>query len=309
MFLKLWTRGRTGQGRFLTHPEWHDFLGHVEAAALMNMPVTDRYHAKQGRSTGRLVFHRDGRTLVVYLKRHFHFTWLERLQAWIAPQSAWSPAWLEWKHLQWAREHGIPVPDALAVGQWRGPRGRCQSYLALRELTGQLSLNEWLPHAVAIRPRSEAPQWWRSLIRELARLVRIMHDAHHYHQDLYLCHFYAPLPTRDDPPRIQPGQISMIDFHRLGHHPITGFYWRIKDLAQLLYSSFLPEITDRDRWAFFRAYLNVRKFSNADRRLARWVALKAKRYLNHNQAKTFKPTLPMIPEHDETHQRESKPAA
>jgi len=44
----------------------------LAANASMAADVTDDFHEKQGRSTGRVVLEAGGKQLVVYLKRHFH---------------------------------------------------------------------------------------------------------------------------------------------------------------------------------------------------------------------------------------------
>ena len=49
--------------RSFAGPDWPE---RIMAAA-----VTDRFHAKQGRTTGRCVLESGGRRLVVYLKRHY----------------------------------------------------------------------------------------------------------------------------------------------------------------------------------------------------------------------------------------------
>ncbi len=285
MMASWWRRWRDGTGFFLAEPAWLKVMGSMSPAEIMRLPYTDRHHAKQGRSTGRLILQHDGQTIPVYLKRHYRFSWLEKIRALIAPKSAWSPAWLEWEHLQWARTQGIPVPEALAVGQWYGPGLQCRSYLALRELSGQKAINELLPFVKKAWPSRLFQCWWRSALVEIARLARLMHDLHHYHKDLYLCHFYAPETILTQPSVIKQGQVRLIDLHRLTYHPLTGHYWRIKDLAQLLYSSYLPEIVAQDRVRFFRAYLGVRKLTKTQRSLARVILIKANRYLDHNLAR------------------------
>jgi heptose I phosphotransferase len=73
----------------------------------------------------------------------------------------------------------------------------------------------------------------------------------------------------------------MIDFHRLGHHPFTAPWWRIKDLGQLPYSSDVAGVDARDRLRFWRHYLMPRR-----RRSARWltwcITQRGARYRNHN---------------------------
>src|SRR5262249_13012450 len=67
----LWQRLTRGAQRFWHRPDWPRFAGNDWADRIMEVAVTDRFHAKQGRSTGRLVLGGPGRELTVYLKRHY----------------------------------------------------------------------------------------------------------------------------------------------------------------------------------------------------------------------------------------------
>jgi heptose I phosphotransferase len=247
----------------------------------MQVPVTDRFHAKQGRTIGRWVLQAGEERLVVYLKRHYR---LPRLHGWLAllrPDGGWSPALQEWEHLAWARACGLPVPAALAAGEYIGPWGRLQSFLAVEELTGMVPLHEAIPAAAARLDSAAFARWKRTLIAELARLVRRLHRRHCFHKDLYLCHFYIP---QEDTARLPSwrGRVHVIDLHRLGRHRWTAWFWQGKDLAQLLYSSEIAGVGARDRLRFWRAYLGPRRRSVRGRALAWCIRLRWWRYRRHN---------------------------
>src|SRR5262249_31742174 len=123
-----------GVRRLRERPTWIQYAGPDWANGIMDVAVTDRFHAKQGRSTGRWVLPSpdgDAPPLVVYLKRHYSLPWHSRLLATIWPRGGWSPAMQEWRHLEWARAQGVPVPEALAAAEYIGPMGRLQSFLAV----------------------------------------------------------------------------------------------------------------------------------------------------------------------------------
>jgi heptose I phosphotransferase len=218
--------------------------------------VADRFHAKQGRSIGRWTLTGDrGESMTVFLKRH-HI--LPRLAGWAAtifPDRPWSPGLQEWRHLAWAEAEGLPVPRPVAAGEFRGPWGGLQSFLAVEELAGMLPLNEAIPLAHGRLTASDFAAWKRRLIAETARLARELHRRRAFHKDLYLCHFYL---RADDCDRVPPefrGRVYMIDFHRLGRHRFRWAYFQVKDLAQLMYSTDeVPGITPRDRARFWRLY-------------------------------------------------------
>jgi heptose I phosphotransferase len=129
-------------------------------------------------------------------------------------------------------------------------------------------------------------RWKRGLIAELARIARELHSRRVYHKDLYLCHFYIPSIFIRSAPSDWKNQVVMIDLHRLGRHSVTGLWWQIKDLGQLLFSSAIEGVTVRDRIRFWRLYRrewpNERGPGNWLRPLVRW---KARRYEKHNERK------------------------
>jgi len=267
-------------------PDWPQFVGDGWAERIFTEPVTDRFHAKQGRSIGRWTLTAaDGRTLVVYLKRHFQLPWIDGLFARVWPWRAWSPGLQEWEHLRTAAKAGVPVPRAVAVGEFRGPGAKLRSFLAVEELAGMLPLHEAIPLAFARLPADEFHWWKRGLIAEMARLTRLLHRRRLFHRDLYLCHFYIAESDTGLSPGGWAGRVVMIDFHRL-----TRSRWRwpwatAKDLGQLLYSTFdVPGITDVDRARFWKRYRagdwgNVTVPPGWVKRLSRW---KGRRYYGHN---------------------------
>jgi heptose I phosphotransferase len=263
-------------------PDWARFAGPDWADHILETAVTDRFHAKQGRSIGRWVLSAEGRRLVVYLKRHYRLPWWHGLLATLWPEAGWSPALREWDHLEWARAEGLPVPVAVAGGEFIGPWCRLQSVLAVEELTGMLPLHEAVPAAAARLDADAFRRWKRGLVAEMARLTRALHQRRRFHKDLYLCHFYI---AADDTRRVAAwrGRVRMIDLHRLGHHPWTWPWWQAKDLAQLLYSSDVAGVTARDRLWFWRVYRGAGRPGWAARWTWRLVRLRAWRYRRHSR--------------------------
>ncbi|MFO0847368.1 MAG: lipopolysaccharide kinase InaA family protein [Gemmataceae bacterium] len=274
-------------GSWVVHadPEWAAFAGADWLDRIMDVPVTDRFHAKQGRSIGRWTLTAGGRQLVVYLKRHYE---LPRRHGWLAslvPGRVWSPGLEEYEHLAWARAAGLPVPRVLAAGEYRGPGGRLQSFLAVEELTGCLALHEAIPLAHRHLSAEAFAQWKRGLVGELARLSRELHRRRHFHQDLYLCHYYIPAADCERVPEQWAGRVTMIDFHRLARRRLGRQWWLAKDLGQLLFSTVgVAGVTARDAARFWKLYRagdwgDVRPPAAWVGRLARW---KAARYTQHN---------------------------
>src|SRR5262249_50700342 len=133
----------------------------------------------------------DGRRLVVYLKRHYRLPWWDGLVAALWPDAGRSPAVQEWRHLQWARAEGLPVPRAAAPGEFLRPRLRLRSFIAVEELTDMLPLHEAIPAAAERLAPPDFLAWKRGLVAEMVRITRALHDRRRFHKDLYLCHFYV----------------------------------------------------------------------------------------------------------------------
>ncbi len=281
----LWQRLVKGAQRIIEQDDWPRLAGNDWPRHIMDVEVTDRFHAKQGRSTGRWRLRGPDGGLTVYLKRHYRLPWWHGLLATLWPRGAWSPAMQEWQHLEWARRQGIPVPRTVAAAEFIGPWTKLQSILAVEELTGMIPLHEAIPQASRQLPPDLFRAWKDNLIEEIARLTRILHDRYCFHKDLYLCHFYIPEADTHGVPVSWRERIHMIDLHRLGHHPWTWRLWQIKDLAQLLYSSEIDGIDARDRLAFWRAYLGPGQRTATDRWLGSAVRYKWQRYRKHNARK------------------------
>lgn len=279
LFRGIWREWCAADWLAVMPPDWRETLFAAE--------VRDRYHAKQGRSIARWSLSGEGRRLTVYLKRHVGGT------AWAGWRSALfggarSSAWQEAEHLHWAAAHGFAVPRTVAVGEQVGPWGRQRSFLALEELAGCLPLHQAVPLAAATLPPVPFSAWKRGLTFELGRLVARLHWLQHFHKDLYFCHFYIPERLTATVPRSWAGAVSMIDLHRLGHHPWTWRWWQLKDLAQLAYSSDVAGVTARDRVRFWRLYAGPGRRGGWWPWLRRGVMIRWQNYRRHHENKSLR---------------------
>jgi heptose I phosphotransferase len=289
----VWHRLLQGVRRLRQRADWPLYAGDGWPDRIMGAAVTDRFHAKQGRTTGRLVLAAPAGTrrgLTVYLKRHYRLPWWQGLMAALWPRAGWSPALQEWRHLQWARRQGVPVPEVVAAAEYIGPWGRLQSFLAVEELAGMVALSDAVGLARSRLDAATFRRWKRTLAEEMARLARMLHDRRVFHKDFYFCHFYiAAADTAALPAGGWEGRVFVIDLHRLAHHPWTWRLWQLKDLAQLLYSSEIPGIDTRDRLWFWHAYRGSGPRRGTDRWLRRWVWVKWQSYRRHNARKQIPP--------------------
>lgn len=277
----LWQRLLRGVRRFQARPDWRRFAGDDWPDHIMQAEMTDDFHEKQGRSTGRWLLHADGKELAVYLKRHNQLPWWQGWGAMLWPGGNWSPGMHECRNLQWALAQDLPVPRIVASGEFLGPWGKLQSFLAIEELTGMLALHQAIPLAARRLDPAAFRAWKTGLTREIARLANMLHQRHAFHKDFYLCHFFI---ARADTERLPcwTDRVFMIDFHRLALHPYTRWFWITKDLGQLLYSSDVAGVDARDRLRFWRAYLGPARRTWFGRLLRRIILQRGHRYQDHN---------------------------
>ncbi|MBO0699468.1 MAG: hypothetical protein J2P46_13820 [Zavarzinella sp.] len=279
----LWSRWTRGFRKVRHAPDWPEFAGADWLDRIMSVEVTDRLFKKQGRSIARWTLTaRDGRELVVFLKRHFVLPRKHGLLAVLFPRRAWSPALQEWEHLHWADKHGLPVPRAVAAGELVGPGGRMQSFIAVAELTGMVPLHEAVPAAERALGPVEFARWKETLSEELVRLSVAFHGRRVFHKDWYFCHLYIDEADTRRVPDAWAGRVRVIDLHRLAHHRLTALWRRAKDIAQLLYSSDVPGVTDADRRGFWDKYRAHTPFAWLVGLLAK---LKWRMYRRHNAPK------------------------
>ena len=276
-----WQRLFHGVRRLYARADWAEYVGADWPDHIMQADVTDDFHAKQGRSTGRCLLEADGKQLAVYLKRHYRLPLRDGLLAALWPGHDWSPAMQERRNLLWATAQGLPVPQIVAAGEFLGPWGKLQSFLAVEELTDMLPLHEAIPLAARTLEARTFRRWKAGLTREMARLSRILHDRHYFHKDLYLCHFFIARADIMEAPTWC-NRVFMIDFHRLAHHRWTRAFLVTKDLGQLLFSSEIDGIDARDRLRFWHAYLGPRRQTSVGRWLRRIVLMRGRRYRDHN---------------------------
>jgi heptose I phosphotransferase len=279
----LWVRWARGFRRVRQTPDWAAFAGADWLERIMSVDVTDRLFRKQGRSIARWTLDApDGRRLVVFLKRHFVLSRRYGVLATLFPHRAWSPGLQEWEHLKWAQEHGLPVPRAMAAGELVGPGGRLQSFIAVAELTDMLPLHEAVPLAERSLDPTRFREWKRSMTDELVRLSVAFHGRRVFHKDWYFCHFYIDREDAGRVPESWAGRVRVIDLHRMARHPLTAPWRKAKDLAQLLYSSDVPGVTDEDRRGFWDRY---RPHTRLPWLVALLARMKWRLYRRHNAPK------------------------
>jgi heptose I phosphotransferase len=278
----IWKRWTQGTRRTVADADWVRFAGADWPSTILGEDVTDRLFKKQGRSIARWTLTAGAEKRVVYLKRHFRLGWFDGVRALLRPSGAWSPGMGECRNLEIARRLGVPVPATAAAAEWIGPGLKLQSVLAVDELTGMLPLHEALPLAAERMSTRDFAAWKRGLTVEMVNLTHLLHERGWFHKDLYFCHFYIAEVDTWRPPVDWIERVHMIDFHRLGRHSMLAPWYRAKDLGQLLYSSDVAGVSDRDRLRFWRLYAGPRP-SMWMRAIRAIVEMRARTNRRHNE--------------------------
>jgi len=258
-------------------PEWVKACGNDWHLSIMDWTLTDRLHRKQGRSIARYNLSSE---LVVYLKRVETAPRFINLLARLFPRQSWSSSVREWHNLKLARRLGFNTPRPVAVAELFTDGQNLQSVLAIEELYDMQPLHLAIPYAEQHLCHEQFYQWKHTLLLAIVRLLQSLHQQHYFHKDMYLCHLYIHQRCLDRIPENWDRELHLIDFHRFARHPLTGLWWRLKDVSQLLFSMHNPGLTADDRLFFLRQYLDGTGWLT--RPLIRWVVgLRTRNYLHH----------------------------
>lgn len=255
------------EGRLKVHAAFAPLLrrcGLTTFEDVYHLPLESVARRVGERVTGRIVLADESGPQAFFLKRHGPPRWREYWKAWARLTQPVLGARAEWQAMLWFQELRIPAPLPVILGESEG-----------RSLT----------LATAIEPHTRLDHWWedpaadavwrdplvrRHWLNKLAAVVRHLHASGLHHQDLYLCHLLLT-PAR-------PSELTVIDLGRVQRQPRLARRWRVKDLAQLHFSS--PQATLTERLRFLRAYLG-RRLIRSDRTWIRQIHGKAARIARH----------------------------
>lgn len=184
-----------------------------------------------------------------FLKRHVSpQRWFRRIFAGSDLLGQTSEGMREWQNILEFHARGLPSVIPVAAGQRLLPSRQMESFVLTLRLDPFLPLDDYALTRLDSYAPAQAAKKKRLLISALARLTREMHWLGFNHRDFYLCHVFV----KDE--NSAPPELRVIDLQRLGMRSRRAQRWRIKDLAQLHFSSLALPISDRDRLRFFARY-------------------------------------------------------
>lgn len=228
---------------------------------------------------GTPVARKRGRTVVrftleeraFYLKRntwHWGEFWKTLLHLHLPPRSACQ----EWQGIRAVQRAGIATVPAVAMGEQARFNMEVASFTLTEELYGAIPLEQIIRKEWRIPLRGEPLARKRRLIQAVAQMVRRLHAAGLWHQDLYLGHF---LLDRED-------TLFLIDVQRVRSAPVVPRRYLIKDLAQLAYSAQeCGGLTRADRLRFLSVYLGKSRLAGQERGLICRIEAKSAQISRH----------------------------
>ena len=206
----------------------------------------DVYRELENRRTQRILL--NGKSY--FLKQHFGVGWKEIFKNLLQLRLPVVSAKNEWQALQRLEQLNIPAAKIVGYG-YRGwnPATR-QSFILTRELPPHHSLEDLCRDWNITPPAFGLKQ---NLLKEVARIARVLHENGINHRDFYICHFLLAeksLHTTHRP------LLYVMDLHRAQLRKKVPERWVIKDLAGLYFSSKDIGLTKRDLLRFMKEYRN-----------------------------------------------------
>lgn len=245
-----------------------DALMHYKNGSIIKKAIKDR-------STVKLTLKSDRGEVNAYLKRYQDSgfkVWLKSLLRFSFSRSAMD----EWKNIFAFHTQGIPTMVPLSVGVKKHFGFKKESFLLTREIEGVERLEHYLPRHFLPPLHSYHLKKKRTLIKELALLVKHMHLSGFNHRDLYLCHI---LVKKD---ALHNWKIYFADLHRVDQRKKVGLRWKVKDLAALNYSSDTSLITRTDRLRFITHYHGEKKLDAKAKNFIKKIVMKTDKIRSHD---------------------------
>lgn len=170
-----------------------------------------------------------------FLKREEPVQWKDRFDSWVHGFGWCSKARREWQILVKLREHGLPCPEPIAVGE----QGN-MAFLAVRGFSESCDLPTWL----AFRPKLDERH---TVLRNLGHTIADLHAAGFTHPDLYAKHVFVHRPSL---------RVSFVDYQRTCLVKSISLRQRSLELARLDATLHPGAVSIKERLTFLHAYLH-----------------------------------------------------
>ncbi len=261
-----------GEGLFV-RPE---FTAALEELGLTTLDSFFSYSAGRDLSKENLASHRsrmqvqlpDGST--AYLKCYSNPAFKVQLRSWISHKRIGTLESCDRIPADELAQIGIAAPQTLAFGYKKNALLEKRSFILSASVNGE-ALERDLPDYVTANCTGQAPRKKVDFLRNLASFIKKFHDSGYRHRDLYLSHIFY-----------DGAAFSLIDLHRCFKPRLLARRFRIKDLAQLHYSTPAARVNTADRLRFYKFYTGRKKLTRMDRLTLWQIRQKAWKMAHHD---------------------------
>jgi len=211
-----------------------------------------------------------------FVKIHHGVGWREIFKNLLQGRLPVLGAGQEWRALKQLALAGVPSMTALAFGEQGWNPARRRSFIITREIADAEDLEvysqNWPKSPPAFREK-------RALIREVAGMVRRMHQAGVNHRDCYICHFLRQERAASVSAQDSSARLFLIDLHRAQVRSAVPRRWRDKDLAALYFSALEIGLYRSDLFYFLRVYFArpLGEIIRGEAELLSWLTREAER--------------------------------
>ena len=235
---------------------WLEFADHADARAVADLPSAVKCRILRQTPRRRVIYVPGAPALLV--KQYFHHSPVDLVKKLVRG----TPALREWRALREAERRHLPVPKPFALG-----RRERQSFLVTEFVEPAVTLEDFA--------KAEPAGMKRRIIREIALLVRAMHDAGLYQRDLHL----GNLLLRQ---RGSNREYFLLDLQRIDIDPLHGLAKRWRDLAAL--AGGCEYVCRSDRRRFLKSYLSVAPRLYADEA---WLGSAIERHAQRHRSRVW----------------------
>jgi heptose I phosphotransferase len=256
-----------------------DFIDSLKANRLDNIDAVfafdggrDLAKANLAGFRSRCEFTLDESGVKYFLKRYDGVPLLSQLKNWFSHRNRAATAYFDIAPSKELAAAGVQTARVVAYGAVFEGLFEKRSFVITAEIANAESLEKKLPDFVS-NPLSGADyRARREFIAKLADFARRFHNTGFRHRDFYLCHIFL---ASDE-------QFYLIDLQRAFQPMLLRWWYRVKDITQLYYSSPGQVFTRADRLRFYLRYRGKTKIALADRLFIRALKFKAWRMADHD---------------------------
>jgi heptosyltransferase-2 len=221
----------------------------------------------------RLQFEINSPSTTMFLKRYNRPPILVQLGNWLSAHKRVSCGLHDLEPASGLSAAGINTPKIISYGQQWGTFFEKRSFIITEKIPEAESLEQKLPDYFNGRATIESLRKRRNFIINLAGFVKKFHQTDYCHRDLYLSHIFY-----DDN-----GEFHLIDLARVFKPILQRQRFRLKDIAQVHYSSPGKYFSNTDRLRFYLCYTGHKKLTRKDKLFIRKVSDKVQRMLQHDR--------------------------